>query len=67
MNTEPTEVIKFEKIVDGRTVECSLERCEDGSVGVFGDEIGTWIFEFTADAFDRAIARVAREGYSRVG
>lgn len=66
MNYEPVEVIRFQKTVEGRTIECTLERCDDGSVGVFGEELGTWIFEFTDEAFERAIERVEQEGYARV-
>lgn len=67
MNLEPVEVIHFKKIIDSHIVStCCLERCEDGSVGVFGKELGTLIFEFTADAFERAIAYVEKEGYVRV-
>ncbi len=66
MNVEPVEIIKFAKVVDGRTITCQIERCEDGSVGVSGDEIDTWIYEFTDDALKRATQRVAAEGYVRV-
>lgn len=63
MNSEPIEVLHFEKTVDGRIARCDVERFEDGSVGVFGDEIDTWIFEFTSDALQRAIKQVESEGY----
>ena len=63
MNSEPIEVLQFEKIVDGRTVTCDVERFQDGSVGVFGDDIDTWMFEFTSDALQRAIKQVESEGY----
>jgi hypothetical protein len=59
------EVLKFEKMVDGRTVECEIQSFEDGSVGVFGPEIDTWIFEFTQDALDRAMMHVTDAGYVR--
>lgn len=65
MTAEPLEVIRFTKSIDGRAVECRLERFDDG-VLVSGEEIGDWIFEFTAEAYARALAAVAKEGYTRV-
>ena len=60
------EIIKFVKNVDGQTHECEIKRFSDGSVGVFGEEIDTWIFEFTIDAMEMAIAQVAEEGYKQM-
>ena len=60
------EIIKFVKDVDGQTHECEIKRFNDGSVGVFGEEIDTWMFEFTDDALELAIAQVTEEGYKRM-
>lgn len=60
------EIIKFVKDVDGQTHECVVKRFSDGSVGVFGEKIDTWMYEFTDDAMELAIAQVAEEGYTRM-
>ncbi len=63
METEPKQVIHYEKFVDGRIVQCSVEVFEDGAY-VYGDEI-EMIFEFQSDSVSEAIRHVEELGYLR--
>ena len=66
MNYEPIEILHFQRFVDGSEHRCVLERFEDGSVGVSGDQIDTWMFEFSPKALEQAIAKIESLGFSRV-
>lgn len=57
------QLLEFEKRIDDRTLKCQIELFDDGSVGLFGDDIDTWLFEFTDDALHRAIEKVSEKGY----
>ncbi len=63
MNVEPIEILEYEKHIGGRRVTCVIELFEDGGATVFGDEIDTWIFEFTDTGRNCAIKQVESEGY----
>lgn len=55
--------MNFEKVASGKTIRCKIHCFEDGSVSVSGDDVDTWIFECTDDAFERAMTLVADAGY----
>ncbi|MBM83314.1 MAG: hypothetical protein CMJ78_22360 [Planctomycetaceae bacterium] len=60
---EPT-TLTYQKVdSDGAVATCTIERLEDGSVYVTGDEFGELIVEFTPDALERAIGHVTDAGY----
>ena len=58
------EKLLYEKRLDGKVIECSIELLGDGSVYVYSEEFEI-LYEFTDNALDRAIARVESVGYSK--
>jgi hypothetical protein len=58
------EKLCFEKRLDDRVLECSVELLGDGSVYVHSEEFEI-LYEFADKALERAIARVESVGYSR--
>jgi hypothetical protein len=64
-SSEPVEVLRFEKFVDGKRVSCEVRVYGDGSAGL--DEVGSaTIFEFTNDGREQAILMALDRGYRLV-
>jgi hypothetical protein len=66
MSEQTTKTIQFEKHENGSVKTCEVEFFDDGSAGLFGEGIDSWIFEFTDDALKRAIKKAEDAGYVRV-
>jgi hypothetical protein len=58
-------MLRFHKLSNGKTLNCTVEECKDGSVYVSSDEFEILV-EFVDDAIDKAVGLVVNAGYQRV-
>jgi len=65
VNYEPLEVIQFKRTVGSTVQSCVLERYEDGSVRVSGEDIDTFMFEFSSNAVEDALGKIESLGFTR--
>jgi hypothetical protein len=56
----------FEKRRSGSKFDiCTLEKYEDGSIYIFGEELGELIVEFADDAYEKAVSQLEDLGYEK--